>query len=81
MDPGFQYALLASSTIDVKAPPIDIALDPTPIPKNWAAVVPTLDCEENPIEKSIIYKYLFFIYFIIAIFPFLTPIEDSTTYR
>ena len=57
MDPGFQYALLASSIIDVKAPPIDIALDPTPMPKNWAAVVPTLDCEENPIAKNIIYKY------------------------
>ena len=43
----FQYSAVASLATEVNAPPIPAAVEPTPIDKNFAEVVPVLLTEYN----------------------------------
>jgi len=51
----------ASPPIAENAPPMPMALDPTPEPRNAAAELPTLDCVIATENKSIVINITFFI--------------------
>ena len=52
--------IYASSAMDVYEPPIPTALEPTPIDKNLAAVVPALSTPKSKLKVKIIIKYLLY---------------------
>src|SRR4030042_4693768 len=59
---GFQYNEVTSFAVAINAPPIPMALGPTPMFKNGAAVEPTLVCAtkiEPDIKKNNINFFMF----------------------